>query len=83
MKKRLIKKLSLNKQTIADLHSKEQANVKAGAELTYVTCEFPVCVPKTTACTGITCQIPTGCVPAEPTECSSPSLSEIPWPCPC
>jgi hypothetical protein len=75
MKKKLTKKLSLNKQTVVDLHIGVQANVKAGDQVITATNCYK--------CTGVTCPIPTGCVPAEPTECSSPTLSERPWVCPC
>lgn len=66
MKKKFIKKLSLKKQTIVDLNLGEQTNIKGGNTETAI---FPICPGKTTLCTGDTCWEPTGCVPADPSDC--------------
>lgn len=83
MKRKLKKKLTLSKQTVADLCTGDQRKIKAGAEETYATCLLPLCPGKTEDCTGITCQVETGCWLAPPTECASPTLSVAPWVCPC
>ena len=66
MKKKFIKKLSLKKQTIVDLNIGEQTNIKGGNTDSKL---FPICPEKTTLCTGDTCWVETGCVPAGPSEC--------------